>query len=173
MTVRDTGTITGAQQKSLTDLLIVVLPNRYAVEHFLWYAFNVHLNVIVGSDANLDEVFFRLFEWAAANGRTVALVTKIRDQFPDNVELKAIVDAVCHNCPDPVAASAATTAENRFDATQGLAALQQLMKDDDVRDAVGDFQSDFKGAASQIEILGMYKDLHDLLHTLQFQCYKG
>src|SRR5581483_8823394 len=70
-------------------------------------------------------------------------------------------------------ASAATTAENRFDATQGLAALQQLMKDDDVRDAVGDFQSDFKGAASQIEILGMYKDLHDLLHTLQFQCYKG
>jgi len=173
MTVRDTPAITGSQQERLQGVLTVVFPTRFAVEQFMRYSFDINLNALVGGDAGLDVVFFRIIDWARANGKTAVLVTKIREQFPDNLDLKAIADVICGDCPDPVVAATATTAANRTDATQGLAALQQLMKDDDVRDAVGDFQSDFKGAASQIEILGLYKDLHDLLHTLQFQCYKG
>jgi hypothetical protein len=39
-----------------------------------------------------------------------------------------------------------------------------------VRTAVIAFQSDFQVAHEQVDLLGDYKDLHDLLHRLQF-CY--
>src|SRR5690606_13504878 len=36
---------------------------------------------------------------------------------------------------------------------------------------VATFQAIFGESSRQIEVLAYYKDLHDLLHTLQFKCY--
>ena len=56
----------------------------------------------------------------------------------------------------------------------GLTALRELMQhSDDVRVAVIAFQTDFQAAREQIDQLGDYKDLHDLLHRLQFNCYNA
>lgn len=57
---------------------------------------------------------------------------------------------------------------------EGLVALRELMtRSDDVRNAVIAFQTDFVAAREQVDALGDYKDLHDLLHRLQFHCYNG
>ena len=69
--------------------------------------------------------------------------------------------------PAPPAPIAQATAVS----TQALRALRELMKTPAVRQAVENFRAGFCTASKQIEILVTYKDLHDLLHTLQFQCY--
>jgi hypothetical protein len=57
-------------------------------------------------------------------------------------------------------------------AAGGLFALGELMKTSrDVRNATITFQMDFKGAHEQVDRLGDYKMVHDILHRLQFQCY--
>jgi CHASE3 domain sensor protein len=56
----------------------------------------------------------------------------------------------------------------------GMKALGELMKNSEaVRGAVVAFRVDFEAATSQVDVLADYKDLHDLLHQLQFQCYNG
>jgi hypothetical protein len=60
---------------------------------------------------------------------------------------------------------------NSRSASQGLIALAELMHKDKVREAVIAFRTDFEATCQQIELLSHYKDLHDLLHTLQFSCY--
>lgn len=54
---------------------------------------------------------------------------------------------------------------------RGLGALSGLLENAEVRSVVAVFRADFGAASEQIEILSDYKDLHDLLHDLQFQCY--
>ena len=57
---------------------------------------------------------------------------------------------------------------------QGLTALHELMqRSPDVQTAVIVFQSNFQAAHQQVDILADYKDVHDLLHRLQFHCYSG
>ena len=59
-------------------------------------------------------------------------------------------------------------------AAVGLTALRELMqRSSDVRNAVIEFQTDFRVAHEQVNQLGDYKDLHDLLHRIQFSCYNG
>jgi hypothetical protein len=54
----------------------------------------------------------------------------------------------------------------------GLNALAQLVKENRaVRDAVRQFHQEFQATSAQIDILGDYKDVHDLLHKLQVDCY--
>lgn len=55
--------------------------------------------------------------------------------------------------------------------SSGLAALTDLMQAPEVRSAVVAFRTDFEAACTQIDVLGDYKSLHDLLHRLQFHCY--
>lgn len=55
----------------------------------------------------------------------------------------------------------------------GLYALTELMAAPEVRAAVVAFRTDFQAVCEQIDVVGNYKDLHDLLHTLEFQCYSG
>jgi hypothetical protein len=56
----------------------------------------------------------------------------------------------------------------------GLFALRELMQHSPgVRGDGFAFQADFRAARTQIDLLGDYKDLHDLLHRLQFHCYNG
>ena len=56
-------------------------------------------------------------------------------------------------------------------AEAGLVALRVLMRDPAVRANVASFETVFRTSCQQIDVLAYYKDLHDLLHTLQFKCY--
>ena len=172
MTVRDGRNLNGAQLAAVQAALVSAFPTRGAADQFMRTAFTQNLNAFAGEVAGLNEVFLKVTEWARANGRIMLLVEKALEQVPGNPDLETVNKHLCEGWPDPVVAAAAAV-QDRAEATRGLVALEQLMQDAEVREAVGDFQSDFKGAASQIEVLGLYKDLHDLLHTLQFQCYKG
>lgn len=56
----------------------------------------------------------------------------------------------------------------------GLVALRDLMQhSSDVKNAVIEFQTDFRETYERVDQLGDYKDIHDLLHQLQFSCYNG
>jgi len=55
--------------------------------------------------------------------------------------------------------------------SRGLHALGDLIQHGAVRESVFTFRFRFENACQQIELLGTYKDLHDLLHTLQLHCY--
>jgi hypothetical protein len=78
--------------------------------------------------------------------------------------LTATVSAV----PAPVAVVAIEPATQS--AEQGLLALVELMRNPEVQAKVATFDAVFETSSTQIETLGYYKDLHDLLHTLQFNC---
>lgn len=53
----------------------------------------------------------------------------------------------------------------------GLSALIDLLKSPGVRNIVVTFRTDFQATREQVNILAYFKDLHDLLHTLQYKCY--
>ncbi|MBP7692142.1 MAG: hypothetical protein KA764_09510 [Anaerolineales bacterium] len=56
----------------------------------------------------------------------------------------------------------------------GLEALSDLLQNSaEARAAATAFQTDFLAAHQQLDLVGDYKLLHDLLHRLQFQCYNG
>ncbi|MEL7225456.1 MAG: hypothetical protein AAGL17_11485 [Cyanobacteria bacterium J06576_12] len=54
---------------------------------------------------------------------------------------------------------------------QGLSALVELMQVSDVKESVTQFRMDFRAASDQIDVIANYKALHDLLHTLEFECH--
>ncbi len=62
--------------------------------------------------------------------------------------------------------------ENAVQAGAGLQALGDLVqRSPRMRVALIAFRSDFQATCTQVDVLGDYKDLHDLLHRLQFDCY--
>lgn len=65
--------------------------------------------------------------------------------------------------PTPSAASAASA--------DGLKALRALIADPSVDTVAIRFGADFAAASRHIVVLSDYKDLHDALHNLHFQCY--
>ncbi len=59
------------------------------------------------------------------------------------------------------------------EALGGLAALAELLHTaPEVRDAARRYRDDFTTARRDIDSLGDYKDLHDQLHKLHYQCYR-
>ncbi|MCB0034406.1 MAG: hypothetical protein KDE51_10320 [Anaerolineales bacterium] len=54
---------------------------------------------------------------------------------------------------------------------RGLAALSDLMQLPEARTAVIVFRNDFEAVIDQIDILADYKQVHDLLHSLEYQCF--
>ena len=54
-----------------------------------------------------------------------------------------------------------------------LTILASVMRRPDMRKRVVALRTDFEAASEQIDLLSNYKDLHDLLHNLQFLCYNG
>lgn len=54
---------------------------------------------------------------------------------------------------------------------RGLAALSELMNLPEARTAVINFRTDFEGVTSRIDVLADYKQVHDLLHVLESQCF--
>lgn len=55
---------------------------------------------------------------------------------------------------------------------RGLAALGELLEEEEARRAVVAFSIHFREANQQVEVLNSYKDLHDLLHRLQHDVYE-
>jgi hypothetical protein len=68
---------------------------------------------------------------------------------------------------DPLGISA------RQPATQGFSVLADLLANPAVYEAVVVFRSDFKVLCEQIGLLSYYKQLHDLLHQLEIECYRN
>lgn len=54
-----------------------------------------------------------------------------------------------------------------------LSILAELVRRPDFKAKLVALQTDFEAAGAQIEFLTHYKDLHDLLHNLQFLCFSG
>lgn len=75
--------------------------------------------------------------------------------------------------PPLVAPAAPATAQGYGQsAGEGLSALPALIAAaPPVQEAAVRFRADFQVACEQIELLGDYKDIHDQLHLLQFNCY--
>lgn len=57
--------------------------------------------------------------------------------------------------------------------SQGLNVLTELMQYPEARSTVITFRVNFQAACEQINLIAHYKDLHDLLHNLEFYCYNG
>jgi hypothetical protein len=58
------------------------------------------------------------------------------------------------------------------EALSGLASLTELARTSpEVQRAVVSYRNDFMAARGGIDVLGNYKDLHDQLHQLQYNCY--
>lgn len=161
--------LSSAQEAKLQSALESAFPSRFAIEEFLRYSLGQKLNALAG-DVGLREIAFRVIEWASNEGKLALLIEQARLQRPNNAELQLFVEQFAVDCPDPVAVANPARAAT---AARGLETLEQLMQHPEVLEAVSSFQSDFEAAAHQIEVLAFYKDLHDILHTLQFQCYRG
>ena len=58
-------------------------------------------------------------------------------------------------------------------ASKGINILADLMAEPQVKTAVIKFRTEFQAISEQVEMLATYKDLHDLLHRLEFKCYQG
>ena len=56
-------------------------------------------------------------------------------------------------------------------ASAGLTAMAELLSAPDMRAALAGFKESFEVICQQIDRLSSYKELHDLLHDLQFNCY--
>jgi len=55
----------------------------------------------------------------------------------------------------------------------GLTALSELVQvSPEIMQAAGAFRSTFESALIEVDVLGDYKKLHDLLHQIQFFCYE-
>ena len=58
-------------------------------------------------------------------------------------------------------------------AKQGINLLVDLMQIPLVNTAVIGFKREFQAISDQVEILSTYKELHNILHNLEFKCYQG
>jgi len=79
--------------------------------------------------------------------------------------------AECEDLPDDEPSSLPTPQFGSEQAGVGLIAMAGLMSAPDIRKIVEGFQDSFGIICQQIDRLSSYKDLHDLLHDLQFNCY--
>jgi len=113
-------------------------------------------------------------------GLTYADLTEARDT---EAEFGKLLDALrgSRRLPQtaPVAVGSDTRDRTRIRASEdseqlgkGLNALSSLIWAPQVRTAVAEFRRDFRIACEQIDVLGDYKDLHDVLHDVQDRCYK-
>jgi len=73
--------------------------------------------------------------------------------------------------PDDEPFQAAPPASMSEQAGVGIAALADLLSAPGIRSTVESFRESFEIVCRQIDRLSGYKDLHDLLHDLQFNCY--
>lgn len=72
--------------------------------------------------------------------------------------------------------SSPVSSEGRLTATnvnRDLNVLAEFLQLPEISVVVARFRTDFRAAREQIARLSLYKDIHDLLHNLEFLCYRG
>jgi TIR domain-containing protein len=110
-------------------------------------------------------------QWANEPNRPLGRLEKA-DREDALVKISQLIASFLPPVPPPgVTPTRDTVATVSQSAEEGMRALVELMRNPDVHAKVAAFETIFSAATRQIEVLGYYKDLHDLLHTLQFSCY--
>jgi hypothetical protein len=116
--------------------------------------------------AGFEAVVFDLISRAEREGWTEDLLHCACAERAQNEKIQAFLKQY------PTYAVVQTVPEtSSLPAGNGLVALINRMHVPTVALAVHAYRHDFESACVQIEVLGDYKDLHDLLHRLQFDCY--
>jgi hypothetical protein len=113
---------------------------------------------------------FELMQWANDPEKPLSSLRKTGQ----DKELCKIIKSITFYLPAEtlsVRSRSETVESASRSAEEGLNALLELMRNPQVHGKVATFKADFKTSSKHIEILAYNKDLHDLLHTLQFQCY--
>ena len=163
--------LSGQHRRQLHEALLDAFPSRAALAQMVSFQLERRLADISDAD-NLTDTVFRLIEHCEAAGAIDRLFHAAFRERPSNPALAALA-SIFSAPPPPGTAMTIPSPVERDSLGRGIQALAGLMQHAAVRAAVAEFQSDFAAAAEQVELLGAYKDVHDLLHTLQFQCYRG
>ena len=79
-------TLDGRQKKALHAALLSAFPRQPALERLVEFHLDAHLAAVAG-EGPLNDVVFRLIEWAEAHGRVEALVAGAREVNPRNADL--------------------------------------------------------------------------------------
>ncbi len=112
-------------------------------------------------------------KWGDADEAWTCVVDGLRrtiEKFRKRQEARIAALAATGPIPAPEPKLRAATAATVVSA-DGLKALRELMADPAVHAAADSFRKDFADASEHIVVLSDYKDLHDALHDLHFQCY--
>lgn len=118
-----------------------------------------------------------LIQQQARFGASYVPIHILLDIEQRHIDIRAIKAALrewaiaIEDLPDDDAYARGTSASASEQAGLGLAAMADLISMPDVRARMQGFQDSFGMACRQIDRLSNYKDLHDLLHDLQFNCY--
>jgi hypothetical protein len=163
--------LSGPDRQKLQQALLQAFTSRAELAQMVSFQLDRKLADIADGD-NLTDIVFRLIEVCESEGSVKNLFEGALLAKPSNPALLALAavmraDGSGQTVTSPPPAPASATLG------QGLLALASLMQHAQVRSAVAEFQSDFAAAGEQVELLAACKNVHDLLHTLQFQCYRG
>lgn len=85
--------LTPDQRRQLKQALLAAFPSVPALEQMVRFQLDESLAEIAGG-SNLDEIVFRLMEWAEAQGRLPDLTEGARRHNPRNPQLRAFADSV-------------------------------------------------------------------------------
>jgi hypothetical protein len=148
----DTSTLPGQADEIDTTKLRQWLVEQFSLEELKTLCADLHVKYDVLPGEDLES---KARELIAYLGR--------RNRLPE-------LAAICAQLRPPVSVGAISVEYSR-PIRHGLNALAELMQTPEVRTAVVTFRAGFRAASEQIHRLAAYKQLHDLLHNLQFQCY--
>lgn len=126
------------------------------------------LQVLPTKPGAVPEEVVPIKKWGDEDEAWTCVVTGLRrtiEKFRQATEARPLAAAATPE-PKPSSATAATVVS-----ADGLKALRKLMADPGVHAVADRFRQDFAGASEHIVVLSDYKDLHDALHDLHFQCY--
>jgi hypothetical protein len=158
----------GVASKIVQQNVPVVVAMQYAITNAAasQFAYEFYERLAKGNPVDI----------AAQNGRLIlALDNQYRDRnFATPVVFMRVQDGYLFNHQNretEVRIDSQSGREYIDSIGLGLVALGELMRCPEARSTVIAFQKDFEVACRQIDIVANYKELHDQLHKLEFQCY--
>ena len=114
---------------------------------------------------NKTEKIRELIETANKKGLLIDLVALCREVYPHETWEEPVNNSTI--------GLALTPGEDGENAERGLEALKDLVTIPEARNTVIAFRTDFEAASDQIDIISNYKEVHDMLHVLEYQCFNG
>jgi len=81
--------LTQQESKQLHDALLEAFPSAGALEQAIYYQFGEHLPKIIGdiSSFSLNELVYKVIQWAEASGQTTEMIEAARKVNPGNLKL--------------------------------------------------------------------------------------